>query len=233
MSRRPVKPVKLLANRKMFREYMQAWEKEQNANKFAEFPATTALPIGRYVDELMGGRSQNIVLRLPGVLHDDGTETPPMDARETGEPFWGEVAASYMQSKRDDNGLLALVKGLRGLAINPEITGGEESGAFITGLLSEVEGRYPGELLAMLPSVASALRAAGKHKPTNDVKERILIKCRAYKEAHPQHGNGKAAREVAPDAFEMNESAGRPFRWESQIDAYEQIKSWFTPSKSK
>ena len=233
MSSRPFSPIKLIALRKKFREHMQSWEKEQNAAKFAEFPITTALPIGRYVDELMDGSPRTINLRLPGIFHDDGTTTPPQDARETGEPFWIDMADSYMQRMIDDNGLLALVQGLRNLAANPEVTGGRESGAFIAGLLAEVEGRYPGELLALLPSVGHALRASGKHRATDAVKEPVLMKCRAYKEAHPTHGKSATAKKIAPDAFKMNQNAGRPFGWESDIDAYEAIKGWLTPSKSK
>jgi hypothetical protein len=139
----------------------------------------------------------------------------------------------FAEAARNHNGMVALLEGLRTLASNPEIMAGEESGAFAIDLLKEVESRYPGELLTLLPSVGNALRGAGKHKRTNSVKEFILGKCRAYREKHPTHGNGKIAKAIAIDAFEMNQNAGRPFRWESKIDAYEAIKGWLTPSKSK
>ncbi|MHB8224527.1 hypothetical protein [Acidithiobacillus sp.] len=230
MSARKLTPAKNVAAQKAFNEHMRKWARDQNAGRFKDFPIAEPRTIGEEFDRSGGARTPLEVPAQPVEWRHEGSlmvGTPPK-----GEEYQF-LHDDFAAMARNDNGIVALVEGLRALATNPEIIAGEESGAFISGLLEAVEGSYQGELLALLPSVAGALRAAGKHKATDDVKEPILSKCRAYKEAHPTHGNGKIAKEIAPDAFKMNQDAGRPFGWKSEIDAYEAIKGWLTPSKSK
>ena len=230
MSARKLTPAKNVAAQKAFNEHMRKWARDQNAGRFKDFPIAEPRTIGEEFDRSGGARTPLEVPAQPVEWRHEGSlmvGTPPK-----GEEYQF-LHDDFAAMARNDNGIVALVEGLRALAINPEIIAGEESGAFISGLLEAVEGSYQGELLALLPSVAGALRAAGKHKATDDVKEPILSKCRAYKEAHPTHGNGKIAKEIAPDAFKMNQSAGHPFGWKNEIDAYEAIKGWLTPSKSK
>ncbi|MBU2734108.1 hypothetical protein [Acidithiobacillus ferridurans] len=230
MSARKVTPAKMVAAQKQFNEHMREWARVQNADRFKDCPIPEPRTIGQQVDESEGVRTP---LEVPAQLvewqHEGGVMigTPPKGGA------YQSLHDDFAAMARNDNGIVALVEGLRALATNPEIIAGEESGAFISGILEAVEGSYQGELLALLPSVSAALRVGGKHKKTDDVKEPILSKCRAYKEAHPTHGNGKIAKEIAPDAFKMNQSAGHPFGWKNEIDAYEAIKGWLTPSKSK
>lgn len=231
MSARKVTPAKMVAAQKHFNEHMRQSAREYNETAPDGYQMPAPHTIGEEFDRSRGVRMPLEAPAQPAEWRHEGgvmAGNPP----KGGE--YQSLRDGFAAMARNDNGLMALVEGLRALASSPEIIAGEESGAFISGLLAEVECRYPGELLALLPSVAGALRAAGKHKATDDVKEPILSKCRAYKEAHPTHGNGKIAKEIAPDAFKMNQDAGGPFvRWESAIDAYEAIKGWLTPSKSK
>lgn len=222
MSARKLTPAKMVAAQKAFNEHMRKWARDQNAAE----PRT----IGEEFDRSGGVRMPLEVPAQPVEWRHEGSimvGTPP----KGGE--YQFLHDDFAAMAKNDNGIVALVEGLRALAINPEIAGGEESGAFIAGLLAAVEGSYRGELLALLPSVAGALRAAGKHKATDAVKEPVLSRCRAYKEAHPTHGNGKIAKELKAYAFALNNEKGRPFKWNDETDAYEAIKGWLTPSKSK
>jgi len=215
---------------KQLREHMEIWTAKQNTDKAFDWPIPAPRTIGKEFDRSGGVRTPLEVPAQPVEWRHEGgimVGTPPKGGG------YQSLHDDFAAMARNDNGLMALVEGLRALAVNPEIVAGDESGAFIAGLLAEVEGRYPGELLALLPSVAGALRAAGKHKPTDDVKERILSRCRAYKEAHPTHGKGKIAKEMKRYAFDLNNEKGCPFKWDDETDAYEAIKGWLTPSKSK
>ena len=230
MSARKLTPVKKVQMNKMFNKHMRSLAQNSDPDIFGGYPLPQPRTIGQEFDSHGGERMPLEVPAQPVEWRHEGSlmvGTPPK-----GEEYQF-LHDDFAAMAKNHNGIVALVEGLRALAINPEIVAGDESGAFVSGLLEAVEGSYQGELLALLPSVAGALRAAGKHKATDDVKEPILSKCRAYKEAHPTHGNGKIAKEIAPDAFKMNQDAGRPFGWESEIDAYEAIKGWLTPSKSK
>ncbi len=231
MSGRPAKPANKITVAKLLREHLREWANDQNADQFKDCPIPEPRTIGQQFDQSGGVRMTLEVPAQPVDWRHDGSimvGTPPKGG---GYQFLHDDFAAIA---RNENGMMALVEGLRALALNPEITGGEESGAFITGLLSEVEGRYSGELLAMLPSVAAAIRVGGKHKKTNAVKESVLIRCEEYRKKHPTHGNTKIAREMKKDAFLLN-AAGmvHPFKWEDETDAYEAIKGWLTPSKSK
>ncbi|MDA8151817.1 MAG: hypothetical protein M0003_03750 [Acidithiobacillus sp.] len=230
MSARKVTPAKKVAIAKLTREHMERWTAKQNADNAFDWPIPAPRTIGEEFDKSGGARMPLEIPPQPVEWQQEGgvmVGAPPLDR------YYQFLRNDYAAGARNNNGIVALVEGLRALAANPEIVAGDESGAFIAGLLAKVEGSYPGELLTLLPSVSAALRGAKKHEATNGVKESILSKCREYKEAHPTHGNGKIAKEIAPDAFKMNQDAGSPFGWESEIDAYEAIKGWLTPSKSK
>ncbi|MBU2739866.1 hypothetical protein [Acidithiobacillus concretivorus] len=227
---RKVSPAKMVATQKAFNEHMRKWTRDQNAGQFKGFPIAEPRTIGQECEATKGERIPLEVPAQPVEWRHEGSlmiGTPP----KGGE--YQSLHDDYAAMARNHNGIAALVEGLRALAINPEIAEGEESGAFISGLLEAIEGSYQGELLGLLPSVAGALRAAGKHKATDAVKEPVLSRCRAYKEAHPTHGNGKIAKELKAYAFALNNEKGRPFKWNDETDAYEAIKGWLTPSKSK
>ena len=144
--------------------------------------------------------------------------TPPLDR------YYQFLRDDYAKKARDNNGMAALVEGLRALASNPEITAGEESGQFAAGLLALVEGSYSGELMALFPSVAGALRVAGKHKNTRALKARILSECEKYRQGN--RWKNAAARKVAPIAYDWNREAGKPFAWLDISAAERQVRRW-------
>ncbi|MHB8224441.1 hypothetical protein [Acidithiobacillus sp.] len=208
MSGRKVTPVKKIVMAKRLREHFQESATEQNAGKFASFPIPEPLTIGQEFDQSWGER---MPLTIPPqrTMDEAGRFVEvPMDDTDS----WRFVCDNFAATSRNHNGMVALVEGLRALAINPEIIAGEESGAFISGLLEAVDGSYPGELLALLPSVASALKGSRKHAKTDAVKVPILMKCQAYNEEHPTHGNTKIAKEMKRYAFDLNDKKGCPFK---------------------
>ena len=230
MSARKLTPAKNVAAQKAFNEHMRKWARDQNAGRFKDFPIAEPRTIGEEFDRSGGARTPLEVPAQPVEWRHEGSlmvGTPPK-----GEEYQF-LHDDFAAMAKNHNGIVALVEGLRALAINPEIIAGEESGAFISGLLEAVDGSYPGELLALLPSVASALKGSRKHAKTDAVKVPILMKCQAYNEEHPTHGNTKIAKEMKRYAFDLNDKKGCPFKWGDETDAYESIKGWLTPSKSK
>ena len=230
MSARKLTPAKKVAAQKHFNEHMRQSAREYNETAPDGYPMPEPRTIGQEFDKSGGVRTPLEVPAQPVEWRHEGSVMVGIP------PKGGEYQLlhdDFAAMARNHNGMVGLVEGLRALAINPEIVAGDESGAFIAGLLDEVERRYAGELLGVLPSVAAAMRVGGKHKKTDAVKALVLMRCKEYREKHPTHGNTKVAREIAPEAFKMNQDAGRPFGWGNEIDAYESIKGWLTPSKSK
>lgn len=226
MNSRNHNPAKAIDQRKKLREGLQ----EADPQSFSEYPLSR--PLGKFVDEVMEGKPKPTELRLPGISHDDGTTTSSMDAKDSGEPFWEEMADDYRRKTKDANGLVALIKGLRTLAVDPEIVAGRESGAFIAGLLSEVEDRYPGELLALLPGVDRSLRGLNHNAARADRGPHMaaleLLAWELYKKG-PQTGKWKNRYSHAAKTIEKEiTTAAHKVGWKREItpDSYKVLIEW-------
>jgi hypothetical protein len=208
MNGRKLAPAKMVAMQKAVNKHMREW---------GHAPRT----IGQEFDESGGVRMPLEVPAQPVEWQHEGgimVGTPPKDGA------YQFLHDDFAAMARNDNGLMALVEGLRALASSPEIIAGEESGAFISGLLKTVEGSYRGELMTLFPSVTAGIAANARHAPTNTLKERILADCAKHKSG--TQWKNRAARKVAPDAYRWNQEADKPFNWLDVAAAEKQIRRW-------
>lgn len=170
MSARKLTPAKKVAMQRQFNEYMRQFARIQNADRFKDWPIPEPRTIGQEFEDTKGKRMPLEVPAQPVEWRHEGglmVGTPPKGGA------YQFLHDDFVATARNHNGMMALVEGLRALAVNPEIAGGDESGAFIAGLLAEVEGHYTGELLALLPSVGSAVNVSNRkdRKAVGDVKK--------------------------------------------------------------
>ena len=221
MSTSKLTSAKMVDAQKQLNKRMREWAIAQNNGRFKNCPIPEPRTIGQEYDEWGGVRRP---LEVPAQTvewqHEGGimAGTPPKGG------VYQSLHDDYATMAKNDNGIAALIEGLRALASNEEIAAGEESGAFACGLLKAVEGCYPGELLALLPSVATVIAANARHAPTTELRERILEACAKHKRG--TQWKNPAARKVAPDAYQWNQEAGKPFTWLDITAAEKQIRRW-------
>ena len=227
MSARKLTPAKNVAAQKAFNEHMRKWARDQNAGRFKDFPIAEPRTIGEEFDRSGGARTPLEVPAQPVEWRHEGSlmvGTPPK-----GEEYQF-LHDDFAAMAKNHNGIVALVEGLRALAINPEIVAGDESGAFVSGLLEAVEGSYRGELLALLPSVGGEGAANARWESAQDLRGRIIAEM--IKHQAPQDWKNPAARKVAPLAFKWNKEALNPktdrppYGWTDEAAAFTAIRRW-------
>ena len=154
---------------KLVNDHMRQFARTQNADRFKDCPIPEPRTTGQEFEDAKGKRMPLEVPAQPVAWRHEGSVMVGTPPRGGAYQFLHDDFAAVA---RNHNGMMALVEGLRALAINPEIVAGEESGAFMAGLLTQVESRYPGELLALLPGVRGSVNVSNRksHKASEEVK---------------------------------------------------------------
>ncbi|MBU2787325.1 hypothetical protein HFQ13_03715 [Acidithiobacillus sp. VAN18-1] len=143
------------------------------------------------------------------------------------------------QHRANNNGLMALLEGLRSLALNPEIKAGEESREFVAALVDAVERSHLGELHAVLSTVDQSVRNLLVRKKGNVGKDAVKVRVAQWCREAVAKAKAKGAkpnlndisRKAAGLAVIWNREAGCPFSWEDELSAYPTIRNHWMPKK--